>query len=174
MLHLADLPDTKGRVVQSWDTGIKAGSQHDASACATFVVHEGKHYLTDMRTMRLEYPELKRTIIGMAQAANPEAVLIEDKGSGQSLLQDLRRETALPVIACKANEDKAARLIRVTPMMEAGLVLLPEYAPWLAAFEAELFGFPTVAHDDQVDAFSQYLNWVRARENVQHPGIRTL
>ena len=160
--------------IQSWDTGIKAGAQHDASACATFVAHEGKHYLAEVRSMRLEYPELKRAIIMAAAEANPDAVLIEDKGSGQSLLQDLRRETGLPVIGCKATEDKVTRLTRVTPMLEAGLVLLPRHAPWLAAFEAELFGFPTVIHDDQVDAFSQYLNWVRTRQASPGPTIRTL
>lgn len=42
-------------------------------------------------------------------------------------------------IACKATEDKLSRLVRVTPMIEAGLVMLPHDAPWLAAFETELF-----------------------------------
>jgi predicted phage terminase large subunit-like protein len=44
-----------------------------------------------------------------------------------------------------------------TGKFEAGLVLLPEHAPWLAAFEAELFAFPGARHDDQVDSVSQAL-----------------
>lgn len=160
--------------VQSWDTGIKAGPQHDASACATFVECAGKHHLAEMRTMRMEYPELKRAILAAAERWHPDAILIEDKASGQSLLQDLKRETSLPLIACKSTEDKLSRLVRVTPMMEAGLVVLPAYAPWLASFEQELFAFPAVAHDDQVDAFGQYLNWVRARNSGKNPGIRML
>ena len=40
---------------------------------------------------------------------------------------------------------------------EAGQVLLPERAPWLADFEAELFVFPGGRHDDQCDSVSQAL-----------------
>ena len=39
----------------------------------------------------------------------------------------------------------------------AGQVYLPERAPWLAEFEAELFAFPNGKHDDQVDTVSQVL-----------------
>jgi phage terminase large subunit-like protein len=34
----------------------------------------------------------------------------------------------------------------------------PEIAPWIDGFVEELAGFPTAAHDDQVDAMSQALN----------------
>jgi hypothetical protein len=40
---------------------------------------------------------------------------------------------------------------------EAGQALLPERAPWLADFEAELFVFPGSRHDDQCDSISQAL-----------------
>lgn len=151
------------KIVQSWDTGIKAGNQHDASACATFSVRDGVYQLIDMTVVRMEYPALKRMIVSHVARFNPEAVLMEDKGSGQSLLQDLRRETDLPLIACVPSVDKLTRLLRVTPLMEAGKVALPKFAPWLAAFEEELFSFPDGAHDDQVDAVVQYLNWVTKR-----------
>jgi predicted phage terminase large subunit-like protein len=34
----------------------------------------------------------------------------------------------------------------------------PELAPWVGGFIEECAGFPTAAHDDQVDAMSQALN----------------
>ena len=160
--------------VQSWDTAVKAGQQHDASACATFVVREGVHHLIDMRVVKLEYPELKREIIQHAARFNPDAVLIEDKASGQSLLQDLRRETQLPLIACMPKVDKLTRLQRITPLMEAGKMALPLHAAWLGAFERELFQFPDGAHDDQVDAVSQYLNWIRDKPVLEAMRIRTV
>lgn len=160
--------------VQSWDTGIKAGAQHDASACATFMVRDGVHHLVDMLAVRMEYPELKRLMVNHAARFSPDAVLIEDKASGQSLLQDLRRETGLPVIACMPDADKLTRFARVTPLMEAGKIALPVHAPWLAAFEAELSSFPDGAHDDQVDVVSQYLNWVRGRTGRGEVSVRRL
>ncbi len=160
--------------VQSWDTGIKAGEKNDPSACATFRLVEGVHRLVDMLVVKLEYPELKRLMIAHAARFDPEAILIEDKASGQSLLQDLRRETALPVIGYTPKGDKVSRLMRVTPLMEAGKMGLPKRAPWLANFEQELFTFPDGAHDDQVDAVSQYLNWVRERNVADTMRVRVL
>lgn len=160
--------------VQSWDTGVKAGAQHDASACATFVERDGVHQLVDMRVVRMEYPELRRFMVAHAARFSPMAVLIEDKASGQSLLQDLRRESDLPVIACMPDADKVTRFMRVTPLMEAGKFALPDDAPWLAGFEAELLGFPDSAHDDQVDAVSQYFNWVRRRKGPENQRVRVV
>lgn len=163
-----------GRVVQSWDTGIKAGAAHDASVCATFMQCEGTHYLIDVAEMRLEYPELKRQVVALAAAFSPEVILMEDKASGQSLLQDLKRETQLPLVAQLPKGDKASRLMRVSPFIEAGKVALPRDAAWRADFLRQLLEFPQGAHDDMVDAFSQYLNWVRAGTHANSPMIRTL
>ena len=43
--------------------------------------------------------------------------------------------------------------------VEAGGVCLPHEAFWLSDFKRELQGFPRGRHDDQVDSFSQFLNW---------------
>ena len=166
--------DTDDTCVQSWDTGIKAGSHHDASACATFMMRDGVHYLMDMLVVRLEYPELKRLMMAHAARFSPEAILVEDKASGQSLLQDLRRETDLPLVAVNPSGDKLSRLLRVTPLMESKKLALPKQAPWLMAFEAEFFAFPDGAHDDQVDVVSQYLNWLRTKETSGKLNIRRL
>lgn len=160
--------------VQSWDTAIKAGTAHDASACATFVEREGIHYLIDMVVVRLEYPSLKRLIASHAARFAPQAVLMEDKASGQSLIQDLRAETQWPIIGIQPKGDKLARLARISPMVEAGQVALPQQAPWLADFEREITHFPYAPHDDQVDAFSQYLNWVRERTRRGSLRIRSI
>ena len=153
-------------IYHSWDTAIKASACHDASACAVMepVGEPPVHRLIDMWCERVEYPELKRRVIMLAARDKPEAILIEDKASGQSLIQDLRRETCLPIIAMMPQGDKVTRFARVTPMIEAGQVGLPHYAGWLPAFEQELLSFPNGTYDDQVDALSQYLNWVRQRD----------
>ncbi|MDE3016051.1 MAG: phage terminase large subunit [Pseudomonadota bacterium] len=149
------------RVVQSWDTAIKSGARHAASACLTFAEYNGKSCLLDARAMRREYPDLKREFYALAEEWKPQAILVEDKASGQQLLQDARRETSLPVISMRPKHDKITRFAAVAPMLEAGRVQLPQQAPWLADFEDELFSFPNASHDDQVDALTQYLEWLR-------------
>jgi predicted phage terminase large subunit-like protein len=164
----------KARYVQSWDTGIKTAAHHDPSACATFRITEDGHELVDMLVVRLEYPQLKRVIMQHAAQYHAEAILIEDKASGQSLLQDVRLESDLPFIGCMPDADKITRFLRITPLIEAGKVALPDHAHWLADFERELADFPHGRHDDQVDALSQYLNWVRSRGGDDRMRVRRL
>lgn len=158
-----EVPEELTRIAQSWDTAIKAGDAHDASVCVTLGEQEGVHYLLDVLVLRAEYPALKRAVMAQASRWSPQAVLVEDKASGQSLLQDLRRETNLPLIARLPKQDKLSRVAAVSALIEAGRLSLPHAAPWLAAFEEELFAFPHAAHDDQVDALTQYLLWIREK-----------
>ena len=84
-------------------------------------------------------------------------MLIEDKGSGTQLIQDLRAEGVIRPIAILPEGDKRTRFYTQCAKIEAGHVLLPEAAPWLDAFRRELLQFPHGRHDDQVDSVSQYL-----------------
>lgn len=151
-------------ILQTWDTAIKAGAANDPSVCLTLGVGDGNIYLLDILRERLEYPDLRRAMLAQAERWQPQAILIEDKASGQSLLQDVRQSTHLPVIACLPDADKLTRFVRVTPTIEAGRFYLPKHAAWLAEFESELLTFPESRHDDQIDALSQALNWLRERE----------
>ena len=44
-------------------------------------------------------------------------------------------------------------------IIEAGRVVLPTDAIWLADFEREVLAFPGAKHDDQVDALTHLLRW---------------
>jgi predicted phage terminase large subunit-like protein len=92
---------------------------------------------------------------------NPNQILVEDKASGQSLIQELRWDSRLPIIPIKVDSDKRARAEAVTPLIEAGKVFLPECAPWLRDFVDEMASFPTGVHDDAVDSTTQALNYLR-------------
>jgi predicted phage terminase large subunit-like protein len=167
-----DAPDL-GRIVQSWDTAIKAGRGNDFSVCTTWKETDTGYYLLDVLSRKMEYPELKRAVLSLAEKFNPDSILIEDKASGQSLLQDLRKETKLAVLAIMPSKDKLSRFAAVTAMIEAGRVWLPNHASWLVDFESEIMGFPSLPHDDIVDSTSQFLNWVRERKQSK-PRIRVL
>ena len=102
----------------------------------------------------------------MAQEWNPTEILVEDRASGQSLIQELRSSTLLPIIPVKSDRDKQSRAQAITPIIEAGKVFLPENAPWLPDFLDEMASFPNGLHDDIVDSTSQALNYLRQR-NVE-------
>ncbi len=54
-------------------------------------------------------------------------------------------------------------ITRMTATIENGFVWLPEAAPWLADYLAEMTAFPRGRHDDQVDSTAQALAWAKQR-----------
>ena len=121
-----------------------------------------------MRRERLEYPFLKKRVIDMARRFAAHSVLIEDKGSGTQLIQDLRYEkTGVRPISINPETDKVTRLSNQSAHIEAGQVFLPESAPWLDEFKAEIMAFPNGRFDDQVDSLSQFLGWAEHRKRFR-------
>ena len=97
----------------------------------------------------------------LATQWNARNIIIEDKGSGTSLIQQLRTEhhgTPYPN-AFLPKDDKITRLHAQSARIEAGHVWLPERTPWLEDLRAEIASFPHGRHDDQVDSISQFLSW---------------
>ena len=152
------------RIVQSWDTAFKSGAENDFSVCTTWGVTQTGYYLLWVWRDRVEFPELKRRMSWLADQWKPSQILIEDRASGQSLIQELRHSTRLPIIPIKVDTDKLARAQSVTPLLEAGRVFLPESAPWLNDFIDELAAFPKGTHDDCVDSVTQALNYLRHQQ----------
>lgn len=105
-----------------------------------------------------------RKAIELARLHEVRSLLIEDKASGQQLIQALRAgdDRGVPrPISRKPEADKYTRAAGVSSMVEAGQVFIPEDAHWLAEFKSELLGFPNARYDDQVDALVQMLDWSR-------------
>ncbi|MXU66597.1 phage terminase large subunit [Oceanomicrobium pacificus] len=145
-------------VVQSWDTGMSADPRSDFSVCTTWGFRDTSWYLLDVWRGRLDYPQLKANVLALTETWRPEKVLIEDAATGRPLFHELfmddkRYRRITP------EKDKEVRFAAACAPVEAGTVFLPREAPWLPAFKRELLGFPRTRHDDQVDSFSQFLNW---------------
>lgn len=145
-------------ILQSWDTANKGGPNNDWSVCTTWTFgKDRKCYLIDVFRRQLDYPALKAHAQRLAKNWSATRVLIEDTGVGTSLIQELKGRVS-GVIAVKPEGDKESRMAAVSAKFEAGEVLFPESAPWLADLEAELFAFPVGRYDDQVDSISQALS----------------
>jgi predicted phage terminase large subunit-like protein len=139
---------------------MSARELSDYSACVVFLVREGTAFLVDVVRERLEYPALRRRVMEVDsrwrhQASN-YTLLIENRGSGISLVQDLKRD-GIHAIGVDPEGDKVMRMNAQTARIEAGAVSLPRWAPWLEEFKREIMAFPNGRHDDQVDALSQAL-----------------
>lgn len=169
----ASLDTRDGYIIQSWDTANKTGPNCAYSCCITALVRRNDIYILDVLRERMEIHDLRNRTIGLAREYGARDLLIEDMASGQQLIQELRRisPSGVPVaIPEKATTDKESRVRGIAAMIEAGQLHLPHDAPWVPDFKSELLGFPQTRYRDQVDALSQLLTRVRARQ--QEPVIR--
>lgn len=158
------------KIVISVDTAFKESQLSDPSAFTVWgITNRSRKWLIEVVNKRLQYPDLKRATIGLhAKYAElglgPVPLLIEDKASGQSLIQDLKRFTKIPIFAIHPENAKEVRMAAVTDYMEDGSMILPARAPWLVDTETQMARFPYAAHDDICDSISQFLKWISKKK----------
>ena len=156
-------PPVFKRIIQSWDTAFKKGQANDPSGCLTWGETDNGYYLLDRFNKKMEYPLLKQTAKQTAQTWKPAAVLIEDKASGQSLIQELKQDSTIPILPISVDIDKVARAHSVTPIVESGRCYLPDgpNAPsWVLEYIDQMAMFPNAEHDEDVDCTSQALAYL--------------
>jgi predicted phage terminase large subunit-like protein len=146
----------------SWDTAMADTHNADYSVCTEWLVREGKYHLLNLYRERLLYPDLKRKITVQSKAFPHAFIIVEIKGSGMSVADDLQRD-GVRVIRFKPDADKETRAALASDRIQVGNVLLPTQADWLPDFRLECLAFPNGAHDDQVDSMSQAILWNEAQ-----------
>jgi len=159
-------PDSapKDEIIVTWDTALSSKDLSSYSVGIVMRVRGDDVYILDVVRQQLEYPDLRRRVVELHHRwrhdSNSYALVIEKKGSGMSLIQDLEREHKIRAIAIDPIGDKIMRMASQTAKIEAGHVFLPRSAPWLGEFQKELMAFPRGRSDDQVDALSQGLAYI--------------
>jgi predicted phage terminase large subunit-like protein len=153
--------------IVSWDTAGTTNERSDYTVgLAISIGLKSRHFfITDMYREKREFHNLMRDIPAFNNKGEPaHAVLIENKGTGTSLIQVLRNagQNIIPIAPQKLG-DKEFRFELAVPAMEGGRVHIPRKAPWTAQFLEEILTFPGGQHDDVVDAFSQAINHYGSR-----------
>ncbi|MCC8368746.1 MAG: phage terminase large subunit [Rickettsia endosymbiont of Oxypoda opaca] len=157
-----NLPEKFDYFIQSWDTAIKISENSDYSVCTIWGILDKKYYLVTMTRKKLTYPELKKLVERLAEQYSPRFILIEDKASGQQILQDLRSfNDNIRIIGIKPRLDKITRFASIVPLFQSSKVLLPKQSTFNNIILKELLYFPHVRNDDIVDSVSQFLNFVK-------------
>jgi len=155
--YYKDLPIAFDRIIQTADTAQKTKEMNDYTVIQTWGKFENKVFLIDQVRGKWEAPELRRVVIAQYNKHKPSSVLIEDKSSGSSLIQELRRTESIPIKAIQVNTDKVSRAHEVVSFIESGYVYLPQDSDWLSDFILECSRFPNGKHDDQVDPLTMGL-----------------
>jgi predicted phage terminase large subunit-like protein len=101
-----------------------------------------------------------------AKFPQAHAVLIEDKANGPAIISELQKE--IPgVVPVNPEGGKIARAQATAPLWESGSIELPDPqifgCCWIEDYLHNICTFPKAAHDDDIDATSQALIYMRSR-----------
>lgn len=166
-------------IVQSYDSAHTEKTTGDPTGCQVWGVFEHdkvRHcLLLDCWNEHLGYPQLKKRVMDdwgaryggesdniMKPSRKPDVILVENKSSGISIIQDLRQSN-IPVVPYNPGRaDKITRAHLAAPLLEAGLFWVLESSKnkgrartWVEPFLKQLEQFPAGEHDEMVDCFTQ-------------------
>jgi predicted phage terminase large subunit-like protein len=174
------------RIVVSVDCPLKDTEQNDLISIQVWGVRGGDRLLLDIRTDHMSLPQANRAVTEMTTWARATwkrvraDVLIENGGYGKELIKDLQRSLGgIHKIAPAQDGDKIVRAKSASGDLETGNVWVPGYGPPahpsfdelmspadVVAFVVSCTKFPKGPHDDDVDAWSQAMNWLHGRSGA--------
>lgn len=153
-------------VVTSWDCTFKeTGSSYVVGQVWGVDSNVENYILLDQVRKRMGFSETIRAIRKFAyEYPYAMAHIIEEKANGSAVIDVLRDEIPriVPVLPLGGKE---ARAHAIESLWSQGQILLPplEQHPWVKDLVQEILEFPASIHDDQVDAMTQALTWMRER-----------
>jgi len=145
------------------DTAQKTREHNDYSVfqCWGRVPNQGI-YLLDQIRGKWEAPELESKLVEfwnkwkptMYKPLGANLVKIEDKSSGSSLIQSIKKNYMIPIEPIQRNTDKVLRAMGVVKYFASGYIFLPLDVDWISDYKEEFRKFTplmTHKHDDQID-----------------------
>jgi predicted phage terminase large subunit-like protein len=175
-------------IIVSADTPLKDKESSDYVAIQVWGADRANRYLLDARTEKMSFEQAKRAITEMSRWARrhwrcQHRILIENAGYGVELIEDLRRDVGgVEKITSNAEGTKGQRAMGAAGDLETGQCYLPgrmkedlsgpaPSSPALTISLVEECAMFQVdgshgSHDDQVDAWSQCMNWLRRRQSA--------
>ena len=189
-------PDEDGElrfrsIIISFDTAFSTAKTADYSAYTVWGIFDkrgidadGRPYsvaslcLLDLDKGHWDFVELTerlRSVYGKyVQSQATVHIVVENKASGQSVIQTLRKQ-GLPIHAFNPDKDKKARAFASTPYFDTGLVWFYTddcYDYDINLYFQELLEFPASKKKDFVDSTSQAVIFCQKNTNIKTNDIR--
>lgn len=172
------------KIVQSYDGAYddKSDSNNDPTACTVWGLFEERGIkgalLLDAWDEHLGAPAFRKKVLAgwkevygrgdNRKGKKADVILMENKSSGISILQDLRAANIPAVPYNPGALSKKQRAHSVAPVHELDIVYIPEsskepgtFVTWARPFVDQCSKFPNAEHDDYVDTYTQFLTWAR-------------
>lgn len=159
-----DKPNIK-IMISSWDCTFKETGTSYVVGQIWGVSRDDEYVLLDQIRNRLSFSETLSAIRKFAHKY-PFCIahLIEEKANGSAIIDVLHTEIA-GITAVLPLGGKESRAHAIESLWSNNQVILPDpqIHPWVNDYVQELLEFPSSIFDDQVDAMTQALSWLRER-----------
>ena len=164
--HWENIPDDLTSHVLSFDlTFVEGGSSYAVGQC--WARHGSSFYLLDQVRAKPDFTGQIEMILDMKRRwPQAQGVLIENAANGHAAISVLQNR--IPgIIPIQPLGSKTVRLMSISPLFEAGNVLLPPNSQnWVKDFVEEIVNFPGAANDDQCDCMSQALFYLSQKPEL--------
>jgi predicted phage terminase large subunit-like protein len=158
-----------GAHVMSIDAGITRGQRNSFSAIQIWCTFGSQYYLVDQWREQCNFDELRHRFVRYFRRHRPTAILVEKAANGPALISVMKPKHRKLVHEIVPKSSKTARLRPHIETILARRILLPENASWRDEFIAEFVEFPHGDFTDQVDATTQFLDWIPTQSIHQRP-----
>lgn len=182
-----ELPQFKSIWVTA-DTAYTKGTQSDFTAIQVWGVfnHTSQQgggvqvtrpncMLIEHEKGKWEFPELIDKFQDYREKYDPDGIIIEDRSSGLALIPDLIKR-GFPIKPWKTSADKVARMQTTAPFLRSGRfwvqmpredeALIQKSFDWVG----EICMFPDGPHDDEADALTQFVLFMRDENKLTDVG----
>ena len=169
-------------VVACVDTAYTTKEENDFSAMTVWGVFVNEQDVPQVMLMngwkaRMELHDLVERISGTARKFKVDHLIIENKASGISVAQEIRRlygheDFSVQLIDPKGG-DKVARAYSVQHVLAEGLVHAPLNFAWADMVVTDCSQFPKGKHDDIVDTVTMALRYLRNTGMITRGSERT-
>jgi predicted phage terminase large subunit-like protein len=164
-------------VILSIDPGQRGGPTNSFCVIQAWCPFEADHFLLEQWREQCTYERLRERYRFFVRQFRPSVALIEATANGPALISDARRKPFVRVVVVDVtpdNRSKTARLIVHVPIIRRGRIYLPESAIWRDDYVKEFVEFPSGQFDDQIDATTQYLDWISVNPIPDLPPKRAI
>jgi predicted phage terminase large subunit-like protein len=169
-------------VIAAVDTAYTTKEENDPSAMTVWGVYLDDNDVPKVMLMngwqgKHELHDLVERIATTARKFKVDHLLIENKASGISVAQEIRRlyeyeDFSVQLIDPK-NADKVARAYSVQHLLAEGLISAPMAFSWADMVVTECGKFPKGKHDDVVDTVTMALRYLRNTGMISRGAERT-
>jgi predicted phage terminase large subunit-like protein len=164
--EMSELPNTAP--VMSVDAGLVEGRNSSYSVIQIWKRLDKAHFLADQWREQVDFDDLFQMCRRLRRRHRCAHMIIERTALGAALIsagEKRKWKGIIPIVP--DGRSKSARLRPHIDIIRSGALRLPREAEWRRDFVEEFVTFPHSKLSDQVDATTQYLEWVKDRPDPQ-------